>query len=112
MRCLFSGVTNRHTEDYLVWHHLGYKTSYENEDLCNMYRHFLAQLCPENLARFIQVGRGIWPAFASCYLKYKEASNDHFRFRCTARNVTWERLNCQFSLHDELSITIWLFFTQ
>jgi len=54
VRYLHSGVTNRHTEDYLVWHHLGYKSSYENEDLCNMYRQSLAQLTPENLARFIQ----------------------------------------------------------
>jgi pimeloyl-ACP methyl ester carboxylesterase len=54
IRYLWQGVMNLQTEDYFVWHHLGYKTSYENEDLANTYRRNLSVLNPANLAKFTQ----------------------------------------------------------
>ena len=55
IRSLYSGMISLHTEDYFVWYHLGYKTSYENEDLANIYRQWLSRLNPENLAKFSQI---------------------------------------------------------
>ena len=46
---------NSFTQDYLVWHHFGYKTMEENLDLVNFYRDTLMKsVQPYNLALLVE----------------------------------------------------------
>merc|ERR1711962_167079 len=75
---------NSFTQDYLVWHHFGYKTMEENLDLVNFYRDTLMKsVQPYNLALLVE--SYVWRTDLG--LDRDGAGNDGKKIECPVMNV-------------------------
>jgi len=75
---------NSFTQDYLVWHHFGYKTMEENVDLVSFYRDTLMKTVqPYNLALLVE--SYVWRSDLG--LDRDGAGNDSRKINCPVMNV-------------------------
>jgi pimeloyl-ACP methyl ester carboxylesterase len=84
---LSSGKYTEFTNNYLLWHHFGYKTWENNHDLIETYNHVFSKINPQNLSFLINSYIGRTDLNIERNTNFNDQKKMLFNFKCPVLNI-------------------------